>query len=162
MSTEPKELAELRRRAGEIADPSGVGGLLLWDENTMMPPGGAEARADQFEALERIIHYRLTDPSLGRLLDKLEPYANDSDPESDDGALIRNLRRYYHKAAYAFLPTSRRRSRARTRTPSRPGWPPATRPTTPSSSWRWSRRSPAHPPLHSPASMPGGEFAHPV
>ena len=32
----------------------------------MMPPGGADARADQFEALERIQHDRLTDPQLGR------------------------------------------------------------------------------------------------
>jgi carboxypeptidase Taq len=93
-----KELDELRRRAGEIADLSGIGGLLLWDQNTMMPPGGADARADQFEALERIVHDRITDPELGRLLDKLEPFAGDADPESDDAALIRNLRRDHHKA----------------------------------------------------------------
>jgi carboxypeptidase Taq len=93
-----KELDELRRRAGEIADLSGIGGLLLWDQNTMMPPGGADARADQFEALERIVHDRNTDPELGRLLDKLEPFAGDADPESDDAALIRNLRRDHHKA----------------------------------------------------------------
>ena len=30
MSAEPAELAELRRRAGEIADLNGIGGLLLW------------------------------------------------------------------------------------------------------------------------------------
>src|SRR6187399_2693737 len=98
MSAEPAELAELRRRAGEIADLSGIGGLLLWDQNTMMPPGGADARADQFEALERIVHDRLTDPRLGRLLDALEPYEADADPESDDAALIRNLRRDHRKA----------------------------------------------------------------
>jgi carboxypeptidase Taq len=98
LSTELRELAELRRRAGEIADLSGIGGLLLWDQNTMMPPGGANARADQFEALERIVHGRITDPGLGRLLDKLEPFASDADPDSDDAALIRNLRRDHHKA----------------------------------------------------------------
>ena len=64
MSREPAELAELRRRAREISDLNGIGGLLLWDQNTMMPPGGAGARADQFEALERIQHDRLTDPGL--------------------------------------------------------------------------------------------------
>ena len=57
------ELSELHRRAREIADLNGIGGLLLWDQNTMMPPGGADARADQFEALERIQHARLTDRS---------------------------------------------------------------------------------------------------
>ena len=98
MSAEPAELAELRRRAGEIADLSGIGGLLLWDQNTKMPPGGADARADQFEALERIVHDRITDPALGRLLDGLEPFEASADPESDDVALIRNLRRDHHKA----------------------------------------------------------------
>lgn len=93
-----KELEELRRRAGEIADLSGIGGLLLWDQNTMMPPGGADARADQFEALERILHDRMTDPRLGKLLDALEAYEADADPESDDAALIRNLRRDHLKA----------------------------------------------------------------
>ena len=64
----------------------------------MMPPGGADARADQFEALERIVHDRITDPRLGKLLDALEPFADQADPESDDAALIRNLRRDHHKA----------------------------------------------------------------
>jgi len=98
MSAEPRELGELRRRAGEIADLSGIGGLMLWDQNTMMPPGGADARADQFEALERIVHDRLTDPELGRLLDALEPWAASADPDGDDAALVNNLRRDHHKA----------------------------------------------------------------
>jgi carboxypeptidase Taq len=96
--TEPAELAELRLRVREISDLNGIGGLLLWDQNTMMPPGGADARADQFEALERIVHDRIIDPELGRLLDRLESYANEADPESDDAALIRNLRRDHRKA----------------------------------------------------------------
>ena len=98
MSAEPRELGELRRRAGEIADLSGIGGLMLWDQNTMMPPGGADARADQFEALERIVHDRITDPGLGRLLDALEPWAASADPDGDDAALVNNLRRDHHKA----------------------------------------------------------------
>jgi carboxypeptidase Taq len=98
MSTEPAELAELRRRAREISDLNGIGGLLLWDQNTMMPPGGASARADQFEALERIQHDRLTDPGLAKLLDALEPWAASVDPDSDDAGLIRVLRRDHHKA----------------------------------------------------------------
>ena len=57
------ELSELHRRAREIADLNGIGGLLLWDQNAMMPPGGADARADQFEALERIQHKRPDRPA---------------------------------------------------------------------------------------------------
>jgi carboxypeptidase Taq len=94
----PAELAELKRRAGEIADLEGIGGLMSWDQNTMMPPGGANARADQFEALERIHHARLTDPALGELLAKLEPWASSADPETDDVAIHRVLARDHHKA----------------------------------------------------------------
>jgi carboxypeptidase Taq len=98
VSAEPVELAELRRRAGELADLGGIGGLLLWDQNTMMPPGGASARADQFAALERIQHDRLADPALANLLDRLEPWAASADPDSDDVRLLRNVARDHQKA----------------------------------------------------------------
>ena len=98
MSGEPAEFAELRRRAGEIADLGGIGGLMLWDQNTMMPPGGADARADQFEALERILHDRITDPKLSTLLERLEPWAASADPDSDEVAMFNALRRDHHKA----------------------------------------------------------------
>ena len=98
MTTAPKELAKLRERAAEIADLGGIGGLLLWDQNTLMPRGGAGARADQLEALERIQHERLTDPELGALLDTLETWAASEDPDSDEVRLIAALRRDQHKA----------------------------------------------------------------
>jgi carboxypeptidase Taq len=50
------------------------------------------------ETLERILHARLTDPDLGRLLDGLEPWAASADPESDDVRLVAVLRRDQHKA----------------------------------------------------------------
>lgn len=91
-------LDELHRRAREIADLNGIGGLMLWDQNTMMPPGGASARADQFESLERILHDRLTDPALGRVLEALEPWAASEDPDSDDVRLIAVMRRDHEKS----------------------------------------------------------------
>jgi carboxypeptidase Taq len=98
MTDGPRELVELRHRAGQIADLNGIGGLLLWDQNTMMPPGGAGARADQFEALERIQHDHLADPALGRVLDSLEPWAASADPDCDDARLVEALRRDHNKA----------------------------------------------------------------
>jgi carboxypeptidase Taq len=98
MTPAPKELAKLRERAAEISDLGGIGGLLMWDQNTLMPRGGAGARADQLEALERIQHDRLTDPELAALLDALEPWAASEDPDSDDARLIAALRRDQHKA----------------------------------------------------------------
>jgi carboxypeptidase Taq len=98
VSDAPAELRELRRRAGELADLSAVAGLMLWDQNVYMPPGGAQPRADQMEALERILHDRLTDPELGRLLDRLEPWAASADPDSDDARLVALIRRDQNKA----------------------------------------------------------------
>ena len=63
-----------------------VHALLFWDQNTMMPPRGAAARGDQSATLETITHERLTDPELGRLLDALEPWAAEQDPDADDVA----------------------------------------------------------------------------
>jgi len=96
--SEPADLAELKTRARELTDLTGIGGLLLWDQNTMMPPGGAAARADQFEALERIQHSRLTDPGLAKVLEALEPWAAGADPESDDAALYRVVLNDHRKA----------------------------------------------------------------
>ena len=41
----------------------------------MMPPGGAEARAERVATLSLAIHARESDPGLGALLDALEPWA---------------------------------------------------------------------------------------
>src|SRR5262249_43117603 len=98
MNEGPRELVELRRRARELADLAGIGGLLLWDQNTKMPPGGAGARADQFEALERIQHDRLTGPGPRAVLAPLSPWAAATDPDSDDARLVVMLRRDHHKA----------------------------------------------------------------
>jgi len=98
MTSAPRELKQLKERAGELADLNGVAGLLEWDQNTKMPRGGAAARADQAAAIERINHDRRTDPELGRLLDALEPWAQGEDPDGDDVRLVAALRRDYRKA----------------------------------------------------------------
>ena len=63
----PPELRRLRERLAEITDLSALGALMFWDQNTMMPPGGAAARADMADTLQRTVHARETDPELGRI-----------------------------------------------------------------------------------------------
>ena len=46
----------------------------------MMPPGGAESRAEQIATLERIIHEMLIDPAVADLLDGAESEAGGLDP----------------------------------------------------------------------------------
>src|SRR5215210_8060932 len=94
----PRELDELRRRLAELTDLQALGALMFWDQNTMMPPGGAGARADVAETLERVVHARETDPELGRLLDALEPWAAQQDPDSDDARLVHWVRHDFERA----------------------------------------------------------------
>jgi carboxypeptidase Taq len=94
----PSELTELRRHLAEITDLQALGALMFWDQNTMMPPGGAAARADMADTLERTLHARETDPELGRLLDALEPWAAGEDPESDAVRLVHWSRRDFEKS----------------------------------------------------------------
>ncbi len=94
----PPELARLRTRLAEVTDLQALGALMFWDQNTMMPPGGAAARADMADTLQRTLHARETDPEVGRLLDALEPWAAGEDPDSDDARLVHWARRDFEKA----------------------------------------------------------------
>jgi carboxypeptidase Taq len=100
----PPELQRLRARLAEITDLQALGSLMFWDQNTMMPPGGAAARADMADTLQRTLHARETDPELGRLLDALEPWAAEQHPDADDVRLLHELRRDFEKAVR--VPTS--------------------------------------------------------
>ena len=98
MSAAPPELGALRERMAELSDLGRIHAMLFWDQNTMMPPHGAGARADHSSTLELITHERLTDPEVGRLLDALAPWAADEDPDSDDVRLLAAVRRDHEKA----------------------------------------------------------------
>jgi len=85
-------LTALRARLAEIADLRSAAVLLGWDQLVKMPPGGAEARAEQRATIERLAHERLVDDGLAELLDAAEP-------ETDaDRALLRVTRRDVDKA----------------------------------------------------------------
>jgi carboxypeptidase Taq len=98
VSTAPPEYAALAERMAELSDLGRIHALLFWDQNTMMPPRGAAARADHSSTLELISHGKLTDPAVGRLLDALEPWAADQDPDSDEVRLLAAVRRDHEKA----------------------------------------------------------------
>jgi len=88
---------ELLRRLGEISDLQRAAGLLVWDQETKMPPLGAPARAEQLATLARIAHDRATAPELGSLFDELRELEDSSDPESLEASVIRVARRDYEK-----------------------------------------------------------------
>ncbi|HZV73084.1 MAG TPA: carboxypeptidase M32 [Conexibacter sp.] len=91
-------LTELRERLAEIADLNAAGGLLGWDQQTMMPARAAPQRAEQLGTLGRIVHEHFTDDAIGRLLDAAEPSAAGDDSASVDAALVRVTRHDWEKA----------------------------------------------------------------
>jgi carboxypeptidase Taq len=89
---------ELRRRLGEVDDLRKAAGVLQWDLETMMPPEGGDARAEQLGTLSRIAHERFVADELGKLLEDLRGYEAELDYDSDEASLIRVARREHERA----------------------------------------------------------------
>jgi carboxypeptidase Taq len=67
------DFAELKQRLKTIEDLGDAQKVLVWDQATYMPPGGAEARGRLLGLLSALAHERLTEPAVGRLLDSVTP-----------------------------------------------------------------------------------------
>lgn len=91
-------IQELRERLAEIHDLGRARALLAWDERTMMPPRGAEIRAEQLGTLARVRHERLASDELGRLLERLRPEAEALPYDSEEASLVRVASRDWEKA----------------------------------------------------------------
>jgi carboxypeptidase Taq len=92
-----EKLTDLKNILAEIYDLTYAQAVLGWDQQTYMPPGGAEERGSQMGTLAGLAHLRFTSPELGRLLDELRPWAENLDPDSDEARLVKNTRREYEK-----------------------------------------------------------------
>jgi carboxypeptidase Taq len=97
--TTDADFAELKHRLKTIEDLRDAEKVLVWDQATHMPPGGAQARGRLLALLSSLAHERLTDPAIGRLLDAVTPWAEAQGAESDEAALVRAARRDHERAA---------------------------------------------------------------
>ena len=86
-------LVRLREILQEVTDLNHAQAVLVWDQETQMPPGGVRSRASSLATLGRRAHELFTSPEVGGLLGELEDRG--LDPDSDDGALVRVTRRDY-------------------------------------------------------------------
>jgi carboxypeptidase Taq len=93
-----QKIQQLRTILEEVSDLNYVSAVLGWDQQTYMPPGGAEARGNQLALIGRLAHERGTSPELGKLLEELKPYAATLDPDSDDARLVKVTARDFDKA----------------------------------------------------------------
>jgi len=88
---------ELKKRLGELSSLLSVVNLLHWDQETMMPPRAAAARADSLSQVTRLAHEWATHPRVGELLDLCEDDAN-LVADSRERANLREIRRDYERA----------------------------------------------------------------
>lgn len=92
-----EKLNLLKEKMATLWDLSMIGALLGWDQQTYMPPKGAEERGEQMATLSRLVHEMATSDEVGKLLDELVPYSQTLDPDSDDYRLIKLAKREYDK-----------------------------------------------------------------
>ncbi len=109
-----EKLKQLKEKLAVVADLQAAAALLGWDQQTYMPPGGAEDRGHALGTLARLAHEHFTADEIGSLLGDLEPYAASLDADSDEACLIRVTRHAFDKetkvpaekvAEFAFVTT---------------------------------------------------------
>ena len=88
---------QLLQRLGAASDIYRASALLVWDEETKMPPAGAQARAEAQGTLAHVAHELATAPELGELLEDLRGFEAEHERESFEASVIRVTRRDYEK-----------------------------------------------------------------
>ncbi|MDQ2093034.1 carboxypeptidase M32 [Rhodalgimonas zhirmunskyi] len=86
-----EDLMAHERRTGALAS---VAGRLGWDQETVMPRGAAEQRAEEMAAMEAMLHARRTDPRIGGWLDKIDESALDVVGQAN----LRHIKHHYERA----------------------------------------------------------------
>jgi carboxypeptidase Taq len=115
-----KAYVELIRRAREHALLASCSSLLGWDEQTVMPAGGAEHRSAQMGLLAGLQHERATDPIIGELLAIVESSDLIAEPASAAAVNVREIRRSF--ARRVRLPRTLVEELARTTSLAQPEW----------------------------------------
>ena len=62
-------VGDLKQQLGIVSDLHAATAVLEWDQETYMPPGSIEARAEQLTTLARLSHEKFTSEAIGRLLE---------------------------------------------------------------------------------------------
>ncbi|MEX2394482.1 MAG: carboxypeptidase M32 [Actinomycetota bacterium] len=116
-----KAYEELIARTKDASLLGSTAGLLAWDQETYMPPGGVEHRSRQMAQIAGLAHERRTDPRIGELLGECEADTElTADEFSDSGANIREIRKGYDRSTK--IPTALVTEMAQTRSISHHHW----------------------------------------
>jgi carboxypeptidase Taq len=93
-----EKLEALKARLAEIGHINHAVAVLGWDQQTYMPPGGAEERAEQFAVLGKLTHEMFVADVTRELLKGAENETAGADPDSDEALLVRVVRRDFDKS----------------------------------------------------------------
>jgi carboxypeptidase Taq len=97
LSSHPDHYIKLANHAKKASHLQSVAALLGWDQETYMPAGGADARAEQVSLMAGLQHEMLTDPRLGDLIGACTADTTLSQGDTKEAANIREMRRDYDK-----------------------------------------------------------------
>src|SRR5712691_11533033 len=86
-------ITHLKTILAEVADLERARAVLDWDQETYMPPGGVQGRAEQLSTLSELAHVKFTSDEVGRLLDQAEGEVASLPFDSDEASLVRVTRR---------------------------------------------------------------------
>jgi carboxypeptidase Taq len=115
-----ENLKELKTRLAEVADLENVAAVLDWDQQTYMPSGGADERAEQTATVRKIAHEKFTSDEVGRLLDDLSAQLNGANLDGYEASLVRAATRKYRRERQ--LPTELVAELARTTSAAQDAW----------------------------------------
>src|SRR5579859_545282 len=104
-------LDRLKTRLAEVNNLYRAGAVLGWDQQTYMPPGGAEARGEQLATISRVAHEIFSAPETGELLAAAADEVNGLPAESVPASLVRVAKRDYDlavKVPHQFMAEIRR------------------------------------------------------
>jgi carboxypeptidase Taq len=116
---------DLRQRLAEIQDLWKTAALLSWDQQVMMPSGGAAIRAEQLATVGRIAHTKFISADIGRALDDLRDFGEKHEYDSFEASLIRVATRDWQKASK--VPPDLRAEMSRSASLANPVWVAARR-----------------------------------
>lgn len=116
---------ELLSQLRGVAVLGSCASVLGWDEQTYLPPAGADHRAEQLAMLAGLTHERATSPRIGELLLELEQSGSLGESTSAMAVNVREARHTYDRATK--LPRSLVEEISRTTTLAQTAWVAARR-----------------------------------
>jgi carboxypeptidase Taq len=85
------------QRMGEITDLEATRSVLEWDQQTQMPPRGADGRANLFASIGKLFQESLISEEFASLLEKAKHEQEAADPDSNEARILAWTDRYLKK-----------------------------------------------------------------